>query len=160
DYFGAIQKVARRSPLAEEIPKQQPEWHSPFSKLYTLVRQGRNDALHQGAFARHLTTHATQLAIALEDALMQEPLKAREFMVTNPVCASLWQPMSFIRQTMLENSFSFLPIAPDSSGGTDWRLISDFAVARYLRSAKSQAERLKLLAKRLGDVVKEGGIGL
>ena len=91
---------------------------------------------------------------------MQEPRKAREFMVRDPVCASLWQPMSFIRQTMLENSFSFLPIALDPSGSTTWRLISDFVLARYLRSAMSEADRLKLLAKKLGDVVKAGHIDL
>lgn len=37
--------------------------------LYDLVEQGRNEALHQGAFARHLAEHAIELALALEDAL-------------------------------------------------------------------------------------------
>lgn len=42
---------------------------TPFGTLYDLVRLARNDALHQGAFARHLTKHAIELAIVLEDSL-------------------------------------------------------------------------------------------
>ena len=42
---------------------------TPFSRLYDLVQDARNDALHQGAFARHLTIHAIGLALILEDAL-------------------------------------------------------------------------------------------
>jgi len=53
----------------EEIPGQRPDLHVPFSLLYKLVREARNDALHQGAFARRLTGHAIELSLVLEDAL-------------------------------------------------------------------------------------------
>ena len=36
-----------------------------FETTYEIVRQGRNDALHQGAFARHLTANAVKLALML-----------------------------------------------------------------------------------------------
>ena len=70
-----------------------------------------NDALHQGAFARHLTIHAIDLALILEDALrsFEEP-RVSDYMVRNPLFAELWQPIGFIRQQMLANSFSFLPV--------------------------------------------------
>jgi hypothetical protein len=42
---------------------------------------------------------------------MVEALHARDFMVKDPVRASLWQPISSVRSSMLVNSFSFLPIA-------------------------------------------------
>ena len=50
-------------------------------------------------------------------------------MVRNPVCAELWQPISFIRQQMLANSFSFLPV---KRAAGDWCLISDLDIATYL----------------------------
>ena len=55
-YANDLAREAARSPLAESIPAILSEWQSPFSKLYDLVRTGRNDALHQGAYARHLTS--------------------------------------------------------------------------------------------------------
>ena len=99
--------------------------------LYDLVKDARNDALHQGAFARHLTSHAIELALVLEDALrrrLDSPVVG-DYMVRNHVCAELWQPISFIRQQMLANSFSFLPV---KSSGRDWCLISDLDIATYL----------------------------
>ena len=38
---------------------------------------------------------------------MSELHQVSDFMVRNPVCASMWQPLSFIRQSMLVNSFSY-----------------------------------------------------
>lgn len=73
-YREALKCVAERSSLAEEIPNQFRGLLTPFSELQESVRIARNDALHQGAFAqgafaRHLTKHAIDLAIVLEDAL-------------------------------------------------------------------------------------------
>ena len=73
------------------------------------LKDGRNDALHQGACARHLANHAVQLALVLEDALMPSEPKVSDFMVRDAICAAHWQPISFVRQQMLANSFSYLP---------------------------------------------------
>jgi len=96
-YQSAIAEVAQQSPLAEEIPSQWRQYYTPFHILYESVRAARNDALHQGAFARHLTVHAIQLAIVLEDALMQNLTTVGDYMVQNPVYAATWQPVGFIR---------------------------------------------------------------
>jgi len=69
DYKSAISKVAKDSALATDVPAERRDVHTPFSLLYDMVKNGRNDALHIGAFARHLTTHAIELALILEDAL-------------------------------------------------------------------------------------------
>ena len=68
-YKKHLEQLAIKSPLAWAVP-QECESHIPFSQLYDVVRIARNDALHQGAFARHLTTHAIEISIVLEDALM------------------------------------------------------------------------------------------
>lgn len=54
-YQDAIAQCALQSPLAYDIPATARDWHTTFDGLYDLVRNGRNDALHEGAFARHLT---------------------------------------------------------------------------------------------------------
>jgi hypothetical protein len=64
-----LEKLARDSDLAENIPGRFRHILTPFPHLYQLVKIARNDALHQGAFARHLTVHAVELALILEDVL-------------------------------------------------------------------------------------------
>ncbi|MCI0398524.1 MAG: hypothetical protein L0332_05030 [Chloroflexi bacterium] len=152
-YKDAIISEAKRSHLAVDIPKEHKAWHSGFSEIYELVREARNDALHQGAFARHLTNNAIQLALILEDALMTEIEDTiGNFMVREPVCASLWQPLSFIRQQMLKNAFTYLPLCLDGEDQPRWYLVSDYRVAQYLR----QGDRKKRLAKTLKSAREEG----
>ncbi len=150
-YREKIRILAEESPLAKEIPQVHREWHVPFSELYEVVRIARNDALHQGAFARHLASHLTLIALVLEDALMakSDANKVVDYMVRSPVNAALWQPVSFIRQQMLANSFTYLPFL---NADGKWALVSDYNVARYLRS---RSNRNELLAKTLDDAISE-----
>src|ERR1035441_5648508 len=86
-YGDSLNCLAGNSPLAEVVPYRFRSILTPFSELYESVRVGRNDALHQGTFARHLTNHAIELAIILEDALshFMEP-KVSSYMTRNPTC--------------------------------------------------------------------------
>jgi len=114
--------------------------------LYDLVKDARNYALHQGACARYLTGHAIELALVLEDALrrsLDAPVVG-DYMVRHPVCAELWQPLSFIRQQMLANSFSYLPVKSDAGV---WCLVSDLDIATYLGT--DATERKPRLAQSL-----------
>lgn len=147
DYENAVIAFAAKSPLGAS--KAIGPSSIPFETLYTLVRRARNDALHQGAFARNLTVHATELAIVLEDALMADARIIRDFMVRTPVCASMWQPLSMVRQTMLSNSFSYLPVIEEAKN--QWMLVSDRELARYLRVSVN--ERQKRMAQTLRDAV-------
>ena len=128
-----VSAVAEHSALASDIPAVRRDVHTPFSLLYDMVRNGRNDALHIGAFARHLTTHAIELALILEDALrmIDHTKYVSDYMVPEPVCAELWHPVSFVRQRMLTNSFSYLPTWNTET--MEWCLVSDLAVAKYLQ---------------------------
>ena len=84
---------------------------------------------------------------------MPEEQEVGHIMVREPVCASLWQPISFVRQTLLANSFSYLPVRDSEGPDARWGLISDFAIATYLRAAKGEGERSRRLAKPLVDVL-------
>jgi hypothetical protein len=103
--------------------------------------------------------HATQLALILEDALTDNATtKIGDFMVRGPICALPWQPISFVRQQMLANSFSYLPMQWETEQGAVWKLVSDFHVARYLRlpGNVSGGERKRRLAKTVKDATDEG----
>ena len=127
--FGpALCELATRSPLAEDIPTSFRQYHTPFATLYDLVRQGRNDTAHAGVAARHLTMNAVHLAMVLEDALEQQAAVVGDYMVKDPVHAELWEPLSFIRQKMLGDAFSNLPVRD----GVAWKVISDRELARFL----------------------------
>jgi hypothetical protein len=67
-------------------------------------------------------------------------------MVKNPIIAELWQPVSFIRQQMLANSYSYLPLYAEEG----WRVVSDSAIANYL-GPKTGVESRRLLATPLRD---------
>lgn len=155
-YKSYIEEVAELSPLCKEVPSRRRTWHVPFSKLYDLVRVARNDALHQGAFARTLTEHATQLSIVLEDALADAATNISDLMVRDPVCALPWQPISFIRQQMLANSFTYLPVLCETGEGPRWKVVSDFDVAQYLRvpndtDGSQRKERLAVILEAAVD---------
>lgn len=145
-----LTELARRSPLfqgdAEGIS---------FGRVFDLVQAGRNEALHDGTYARHLADHAIQLALVLEDALVNGSDKLSEYMVRSPVVAELWQPLQFIRHRMLANSFSFLPVHTDSG----WHSVSDFEIARLLRGGGRDESGAALRAP-LRDVVEAGKLNL
>src|SRR6266481_4892831 len=144
--------------MAKEVPSALPNYHQQFDLKYEIVRKARNSALHEGALARHLTANAVELSLVLEEGIMSELHQVSDFMVRNPVCAFMWQPLSFIRQTMLVNSFTYLPIPAETGEKTNWQLISDFRLAQYLR--KNGRVSKDRLIERLQEAVKSGQMEL
>lgn len=142
--------LAKSSPL-HELAKYR--CGPDFDRLYDLVQYGRNDAMHQGASARHLVANATTLALVLEDAIVAKGATVQDFMVRNPVCAEMWQPLALIRQQMLLNSFSYLPVRWERMGKL-WWLVADFRLAKFLRCG-GESERGKHLATSLADLVRQ-----
>lgn len=129
-----------------------------FEPLYTAVAHARNDALHQGAFARHLTANAIRLLIKLEGFLMTkyekvtgQALTIEHYMVRNPVCAESWMPVSFVRQLLLANSFSSIPVLV----GNEWRFLFDVDLVNYAQGKTGNA-RKERLAKSIADACATG----
>jgi predicted transcriptional regulator len=148
-YEDALNDLAATSALADLVPAEFRNILTPFKALFQSVKVARNDALHQGAFARHLTKHSIELAIILEDALSDilKPV-VTDFMVRNPVYVEPWQPIGFIRQQMLANSFSFLPV---SGSGGGWQVVSELEIASFLRQETGSKPRIKRLASTLEE---------
>jgi hypothetical protein len=154
-YALGIRKVAEKSSL---FSLQGTAWGTSFDNLFELVRHARNDAMHVGALARHAASSSVLISITLEDALMNGAHTLGDFMVTEPVVAEMWQPLGLIRQKMLANSFSFLPLK-SSESGIGWGLISDAALAKYLLQ-DSNGKRKKRLAQSLEEAVTNGDVNV
>ena len=150
-YKGVICELVMNAPLDRA---QQGPLHITFNDLYDLVRNNRNDALHQGAVARNLTSRAVRLALIIEDALMSESYLVKHFMVTNVIIAESWHPLWIIRQQMLENSFSYLPFFDKEQ--SQWFLIADYQIAKYIRVSNSK--RIPRLSQSLADALKDRGL--
>lgn len=150
-YKPALNDIAKDSPLHALAAARFPEFHVKFDVLFEEARVARNDAMHQGTVARNLARHAQEIAMIMEEALMASASTANEFMVPEPVCAQLWEPISAIRRTILMNAFSYLPFQTDSGL---WRLVSDLELVKFLRVTKKERDQRLLMT--LDDALKAG----
>lgn len=110
-----------------------------FDALFIALREARNDIAHTGAYARHVAADAVALCLVLEDALMHLRNTVADFMVSAPIIIQPWQSIGFARQLMLLNSFSNLPVWHQKK----WWLLSDIAVAKYLRPDWPARQRMR-----------------
>lgn len=133
--------LADDSVILSQLSTEFPQYFTKFKALYASVRHARNDAMHSGVYARHITSAAIELCIGLEEALMAETEKSREsvadFMVKAPVTVEMWQPVAHARQLMLTHSFSFLPVFDGQ-----WKLLSEIAMAKYLNCGRKWMDLL------------------
>ena len=129
-----------------------------YETLYNTVKEARNETMHVGATARHAASNALLLSLLVEDALTGDSSAMQNYMVSDPVCAERWQPIGMIRQKMLTNSFSFLPVRPDADVKS-WQLISDLQLARFLRDGSSSKRRSRL-ATTLEAAIADKGVVL
>lgn len=133
------------------------EFDMRFEVLFDVVKDARNDAMHQGAIARHITNNAIQLAIVLEDALMCNARTVGDFMVRDVVCAHAWHTLGHVRRLMLASSFSSLPWWRESD--RKWFLVRDHDVATFLCDT-SKKERRKRMRMTLEEAVGYGNVPL
>lgn len=107
------------------------DYHIEFDKLYRIVRNSRNRAAHEGARSRYFVPRVVELSLMIEDTLMRQAQadELKDYMVTSPVIAYTWEPLSIIRKAMLSNSFTHIPYRR----GGKWSVVSDSAIALYLR---------------------------
>src|ERR1019366_6386252 len=91
-------------------------------RLFTVIREARNNAIHDGAWARHLSSRLIELLLAMEETLVKPLPTVGDLMVRDPVTVEGWQLLHHARRMMLENAFSYLPTCNDQR---EWALISD-----------------------------------
>jgi len=116
-------------------------------RLFNVVREARNKAVHDGAYARHLNSRLLDLLLLLEEAIMTNMDRVEDLMVRNPVSAEPWHLVSHVRKMMLTNSFSCIPIFKSKTGKDRWMLLQDAKLMHWIRSEpnkKKQKERLAM----------------
>ncbi len=101
-----------------------------FDPVFTLAKEARNSAVHEGAYARIITQHAVDLALLLEESLMQLTPLAKHFMIGHPMTVAAWQTLREARQLMLRNSFSYLPIQYEGK----WQLLADYKLVEFMQA--------------------------
>ena len=67
--------------------------------------------------------------------------KVKAYIQKEVVQVYTWQRLEECRRLMLTHSFSYLPIKI----GTEWKLLTDVNLAKYLAQAKSKTKRKKLM---------------
>ena len=123
-------------------------------KLFDVVREARNMAVHEGAWARHLNTRLVDLFLILEEAIMAQMKLAEDLMVRNPVTAEPWHLVSHVRSAMLANSFSAIPIYHAGK----WRILTDRIILNLNYRATNAEEKRKVLATRIEKAISENWI--
>jgi hypothetical protein len=123
-------------------------------RLFETVKDARNMAVHEGAWARHLSSRLVDFCLILEQAIMDKMKCAEDIMVRQPLVAETWHLIAHVRQAMLANSFSTLPIIVNDR----WCLITELMVMRFLGNAGDKKGRRDLLSTSLDHAISSQGI--
>ena len=98
-------------------------------RLLDAMREGRNEAVHEGTLGRRLARDCVRVSIMVEEALRREAemKSVSDSMVETIVYARLWQTLRTIRRTMMENDFTHLPF--ENKG--QWHTVDAEALCVY-----------------------------
>jgi hypothetical protein len=138
-----------KNELLELAQISEPNEPSEAKRLFDTVREARNMAVHEGAWARHLNSRLVDLFIILEQAITSKMKQAQDIMVRDPITAEPWQLIAHVRQAMLANSFSTLPVKLDQG----WHIITDVMIMHYLRAAPDRMTHRNRLSTQLQDAI-------
>lgn len=129
-------------------------------RLFTVVREARNKAVHDGAYARHLTSRLMDLLLILEEAVMTNIDRVEDIMVRNPVSAETWHLVSHVRKMMLTNSFTCIPIYQVTDGKGRWMLIRDSVLMLWIRAESDKKKQKARLALPVGDAITKHALAI
>lgn len=120
-----------------------------FYVIFHRLKNARNDAVHEGAFARNATLLCVEFCDLLESGLMRNMDSVDQYIISSPILAKLFYSIGEIRRLMLIHGFSYLPVK--LSDGFTWKLVADYKIAAYLRN--SSAVRDTFLSTHLCSVI-------
>jgi CBS domain-containing protein len=101
-----------------------------FKSLFKYVREARNKAIHEGAFARNLSRKTAELSMIFEGRIFMGLIYVRDVMIENPVTISQWDRISDIRRKLVGSAFSWLPILVN----TEWMLLSEYGLLQFIQT--------------------------
>lgn len=139
--------------LATSRGDQSPE---EVRRLFNIVKDARNDAVHDGAYVRHMSTRLVDLILMLEHAVMAGLNRVGDVMVRSPVSAEPWQLVSHVRRLMLENSYSNIPMLIANEESKLFIFLTDTHVMNYLHPRTSTESRKERLSNRINEALGKG----
>ena len=147
DYQDPIVALAHHA----DHPKEREE----VARLFNVVREARNKAVHDGAYARHLNSRLVDLLLLLEEGIVMNMDRVEDLMVRTPVFAESWHLVLHVRKMMLSNSFSWIPIYQQENGASSgkWVLLQDARLMKWIRSDSQKSKQKNRLALRVGEAI-------
>jgi hypothetical protein len=125
---------------------------------FEAIRLARNQAAHEGAFVRHrggvLSDFLSWIERGLFMSYQPADLRVCDVMVRDVAVAQPWHTCSTVRQTMLRNSFSYLPSPNGDAAAPGWVMIADLDLAGLFLGAPNRPERERREAMSVADAVK------
>jgi len=150
-----LKSLAAYSPaLMNMVQAGAPSHLDEARRLFEVVREARNTAVHDGAWVRHLGERLAELFIILEAAIGSHMTLVKDMMVAGPTTAQPWQQLADVRRTLLLNSFSYLPVQLEETKPA-WHLLADHHLVSYLAN-KVGDERRTHLSKTVAAAVNDG----
>ena len=115
------------------------------------MREGRNEAVHEGTLGRRLARNCVRVSIMVEEALRKEAeMKAvSDHMVETIVHARMWQTLRTIRRTMMENEFTHLPFENEGQ----WYTVCAEALCVYRDQHRDEGK--EVWSRTLRDVIEK-----
>ena len=109
-------------------------------RLLDTMREGRNEAVHEGTIGRRLARDCVRVSIMVEEALRRgaEMKAVSDHMVETVVHARMWQTLRTIRRTMMENEFSRLPFEDDGQ----WYTVCAEALCVYRDQHRDEGQEV------------------
>ena len=139
--------LAATSPLSTKVE---------LDCLFNLIKAARNDAVHEGAFARHMAARLMEFLLILEDALMIPMSRVKDRMVHEPMTAQPWHLVAHVRNAMLANAFSYMPYLLTDGSNSSWVLISDQDLVMFAAPWLGEKERRKRIKMRVAEAISGG----
>jgi hypothetical protein len=114
-----------------------------------LLRQTRNDAAHQGSYARNAAREAVHVALRLEEALTVcwADIEVQHLMVRGAITAQPGDTLGDVRRAMLEHAFTAIPAFVEKR----WCLITDRWLAAEL-AGKNKGPREAVLQRKVAEL--------
>ena len=120
-----------------------PERRDRCARHLERVRQARNDAAHQGIYARNAALKAVLVCLDLEEVIRQAMAVVEDIMVGGVVVARPFMTLAKVREEMLVSSFSYLPLEWEGQ----WFLIADYELATLWHQLTRKARESQLLTE-------------
>lgn len=139
--------------LVDYVKVENPAVGDRFRRMLELMRYGRNDRMHKGFAARNLARDAIRVSLVLEETMRVKwpEMTAGDVMTGFPVVVACWMSFSQVRDLLIENAYSQVPIKL----GDVWYVITERKLAGLVQAVRRKGASVDLRVMLLSDRIPE-----